>query len=446
MPDNFNVTAPLTNLDNAGQYDLREMRLVLSGQSQAIDIRNLYTEFNIYEDILGNCISGNVTIIDSLNLLTRIGFSGNERLKIVVDTPTKGMPLDQEFLVYSVSPVYTNPKENSKHSQLYVLNFCSPEKLLDLQFAVQKAYKSTPISQIVADIMGSSYINTQKNVTIEETSGPQDLIIPNFHPLKAVDWLSTKAVSSKQNPDYIFFENRIGYFFMTLETLFTNAPSSVPQFIVDPKGYSQAATDMPDIQRRLQTIKDYEIVNSPDTLKQTSQGVFASSLYTYDQMRRKFEITPYSITQGFSGMSGPNGIKTPPYIPTSAGSATYSAKSYYSPTNNGLNQTTYGKNDPGANNTLVEKYVGKRQSLLRGMQTYKIRVLLNGNLGLTVGNLVDLAFPNNDRKTAADASSLSDVYSGRYLVSALRHQFSIKTHLTLIEVVRGSPEKGLGRV
>lgn len=446
MTDVAYQSAPLKNLDHASQYDLREMKLILSGNAQAIDLRNLYTEFNIYEDMLGTTISGNITIVDSLNLLASVGFSGNERLHLVVDTATKGQPIDAEFLVYGMSPVITNSGQNSKRSLMYVLNFCSEEKLRDLQTLVTKSYRSTQISKIVADIMGSSYINTKKNVTIEETSGNQDLIIPSFRPMKAIDWLSTRAISTTNNPDYVFFENRIGYYFMSLETLFTNVPSTIPQFIVDPKGINNESSGMPDIARRMKTVKDFEIIGSPDLLQQTSSGVFASVLNTYDPVRLLFKSTPFSIIEGFAGMKGTGGaVGTPPYLPNYDGASAQSASRYFYPTNYGRTKTPYGQNDPSDNNTLVENFMGKRQSLLSGMQTFKVRIMIAGNLGLTIGSIIDLAFPSFDRKTIADIASQNDVYSGKYLATALRHQFTITEHNTFVECVKSSPAKPMGR-
>jgi hypothetical protein len=440
------LTAPLNNLDFAGQYDLREMQLILSGDLQAIDIRNLYTEFNIYEDMIGTAVSGNITIMDNLNMLSRVGFSGNERIRLTVESATLGNPLSMEFLVYGISPVFTDPAQNSKRGVMYVINFCSPEKLRDLQLIVAKAYKSTPISTIVGDILGSSFLNTNKKRFIEETSGHQDLIIPSFKPFAAIDWLSTRAVSGSNNPDYVFFENHEGYYFSSLESLFNAAPSTLETFIMDPRGFNDPDTGMPDIGRRLRTIKDFSLVSSPDSLQQTKDGTFASVLCTYDPIRMIFKEINYSILDGFNKMKGPGGYGTPPYLPNFDGANKPTSARYFYPTNYNRTQTAYGKNDPTDNNTLVENFMGKRQSILSGMQTYKVRVMINGNLGVMAGSVINLAVPDFDRKTSVDLGTQNDVYSGRYLVTALRHRFDMTTHDTFIEAVKGSPEKGLGRV
>ncbi len=445
MPINdITVTPPIQNLDRADQYDLREMQLILSGESQAIDIRNFMSEFNIYEDMLGVVVSGNITISDSANMLSRIAFSGNERIRIVVHTATLSNPLAMEFIVYGISPVFTNPDQNSKRTMSYVMNFASAEKLKDMQIVVSKSYKAMSISSIVQDIVGPTYLNTQKQVFIEETAGLQDLIIPSFNPLKAIDWLSTRAISGTNNPDYVFFENHNGYYFISLETLFTTVPNSMNKYIVDPNGYNDPKTGMPDIARRMRVIKDFSIVSSPDVLQQTAEGVYASSLSTYDPVRMKFNTVNYSIIDGFSKMKGPGGFGTPPYLPNYDGANQPNSSRFFYPTNYNRAQTEYGKNDPSNNDTLVEQFMGRRQSLLAGMQTYKVRFMINGNLGLTVGTVCDLAIPDFDRKTVSDTGSLSSIYSGKYLATAIRHQFTQISHNTFVEAIKGSPNKGLG--
>ena len=80
------------------------------------------------------------------------------------------------------------------------------------------------------------------------------------------------------------------------------------------------------------------------------------------------------------------------------------------------------------------------------METFKVRMMLNGDTALTVGVVIDLLYPSMDRRDATDLGKLDPIYSGKYLITAIRHRFGVKTHYTLIEAVKGTTDGGLGRV
>lgn len=443
-PSTSLITPPAQNFEYASQFDLQQMTLILSSGTQQLDIRGMIVEWNIFEDIYNNCISGNATIYDTLNMLSNVGFSGNEQLHIVVDTPTKHAPIDLTFIIYNVSPISTDNKDQSKRGVSYTLNFCSPEKIKDQTIVVSKSYKSMLISDMVIDMMGPTYMGTNKTIYTESTSAPQDIIIPSMHPLKACKWLSTKALSSRQNPDYLFFENRYGYYFNTLETLSTVIPESPPSYIITPKGMEENSS-VPDISRRMQAIKDYQFIGTPDTFEQTRNGVFGATLNTYDPIRMKFTSILYDILDGYSGFKSLGGGVVP-YVPTALLSDTSQSRRYFYPTNYNRSQTQYGKQFyPNINNTLVEEFVAKRPSLLGGAETFKLRMILNGDVALAVGLVINVNYPSMDRREAVDINKMDPIYSGTYIITALRHSFGIKSHQTIIECIKGSTLQGMGR-
>ncbi len=422
------------------------MVLTLSGGSQSLDIRALYTEFNLYEDILGTTVSGNMTIYDTVNLLGNAALSGNEKLRIVVDTPTKNAPIEINFVVYNISPVIRDGTKDSVRGQTYIINFCSIEKIVDAGTIVQKSYKSMLISDMVTDVL-FSYLETNKQAFIETTSSPQDIIVPGFKPLRTIDWLSTRAVSASQNPAYVFFENRFGYFFQSLETLATGASTEVPTYILMPRGVD-SVNGVPDLGRRMQAIKDYQFIGTPNSLHQTQEGIFGSTTATYDPVRMKYAEYGYDMLTGLGNFEGVNPNGLPPMFPQSDLNKMSAARRYFYPTNYNRSQTPYGsKNENDVNNTNVEMFMGKRQSLLGAAETFKIRLIVNGDVGLAVGTVIDIKYPALDRRSAIDVNDLDPIYSGRYLITALRHKFGIKSHMTILEVVKGTVGKGgLGRV
>ena len=61
-----------------------------------------------------------------------------------------------------------------------------------------------------------------KKIFIEPTKNPTNLIIPNYTPFKAFNFLAGRAVSAGKHAvgsSFIFYENIRGFFFVSLETL-----------------------------------------------------------------------------------------------------------------------------------------------------------------------------------------------------------------------------------
>ena len=73
-------------MDFAGDYNLSEIALI-NHQGEAIDIKLLVQELNIYESIYNNAVTGTVVITDAVNLINNLPIQGTERLAFKLKTP-----------------------------------------------------------------------------------------------------------------------------------------------------------------------------------------------------------------------------------------------------------------------------------------------------------------------------------------------------------------------
>ena len=70
----------------AGDYNLDGIVLYnhenegIESSDEGIDIQDLVVEFNIYESIYKNSITGTIVIADSINLIGKLPIQGTERL------------------------------------------------------------------------------------------------------------------------------------------------------------------------------------------------------------------------------------------------------------------------------------------------------------------------------------------------------------------------------
>ena len=67
----------------------------------------------------------------------------------------------------------------------------------------------------------SDYLSIKKFGIYSSSFGVRNILVPSLEPLVALQWLATRAVDENQSPGFIFFENRMGFNFTNLSTLFS---------------------------------------------------------------------------------------------------------------------------------------------------------------------------------------------------------------------------------
>ena len=144
-PDNASLRHEDT-IQFAGDYNLNN--IVLIGHSgEAVDIKPLMLELNIYEGIYSNSITGSIVIGDSQNLISKLPIQGTERLSFKISTPGANAETHiidatektgHPFHIYKL----TNKQQINPGTVTYVLHFCSREMLRNQRVKVSQSYLS----------------------------------------------------------------------------------------------------------------------------------------------------------------------------------------------------------------------------------------------------------------------------------------------------------------
>ena len=195
------------------------------------EITNLLTDFqlieiNIFEDMFKSSITGNVIVIDTRNIIETIPLVGQERLALKIATPSLSAKKDiidfseNHFFIYKI----TSRAELNAGSQTYQLQFISAEAIKNSRKRVSKSYykQKSNISEIVFDLLAEDKdgVQTSKDVFIEETVGNRAIVLTNSNPYTTINKLLKEAVSKKGSPHYVFFENKNGIHFKTLQSIY----------------------------------------------------------------------------------------------------------------------------------------------------------------------------------------------------------------------------------
>lgn len=438
-----------TNIIEKG-YELKALTLICTNGTY-YDIFPQMIELNIFEDVYSSTMSGNIVISDSVNLFSGAPLSGFEYLNVIVNK--KGydidFPIAKFFRIYKID--FGEVSSTTLSNQSYILHFCSEEMILSASKTMSKSYRGKTISYMISDIMKTQLgVIDQKfpKENIEETFGRQDIVIPYMNPLTAINWLVPKALSNNGKslgPNFLFYENQRGFNFKSIESLFKQNTKvkytyNVKNIEIKNENSSQEYHD----------VISYSFMKIFDTLSATKNGMFSGLMKGVNLLRLRVDDTVHDYQKHFD-----NSI----HVENNLTSELRDRKLPYSFQNNNEDRlkvhttknypltkmypTTLGHNtqpgiankQPGINPNLVENWLLTRISRINQLNYLKLKLVAPGDTYITVGDIIEFRIPIVSAKIIGQNND-NDYYSGRYLITAIRHIFSYSKYEMLIEATR----------
>src|SRR3954470_23032190 len=83
--------------------DLKTLDFITS--SQTVDLRLIFTEINLFQDLFANAMSGVLIVTDSTNIFGHVGPNDENFLHILLDKPGLNQPFEHTFHIYNLSIV-----------------------------------------------------------------------------------------------------------------------------------------------------------------------------------------------------------------------------------------------------------------------------------------------------------------------------------------------------
>jgi hypothetical protein len=313
----------------SGDFEILECNITSpSGEGTAVNLNvgGRFVEMNIYEDLFSNVLKGTLTMLDTQGLAETIPLIGDETLTISFSTPGGGGTLisknvvlgdsrdlseevvRQRFKVYDCKEI--NLKDRVKSYQLF---FVSEEYVFSSKTKVSKGYKGKTYSVIVKDMIDKMNkdvkSSNRKSTYVEETSTPQNVIVPNWSPFQAINFCASRSLSvdvapqdqtnAASNPTpralgslFVFYEKLgTGFFYESIETMIRKQKSqrNIPLYLYTPK----AAEFQSDLKTLYFGVDAFEVMSSFKTLENLKQGMFGSTLIAYDPLRMKYDKIKY---------------------------------------------------------------------------------------------------------------------------------------------------------
>jgi hypothetical protein len=306
---------------------------------------------------------------------------------------------------------------------------------------VSQAFSGS-IDQMVTDIC-YNYLKTKKDVLVEETKGVHKFVMPRVKPTNAIRYLRRNCRSlSYENSGMLFYENAHGFQFKSYEGLFCSKDGTPRPIKANytPKVKNVGEDDI----YNLQSVEDFKVLSQFNTLQNTAHGVYASRLITHDLYNKTFATHDFDYNLEYEKQNhlekDANGDKIDnngilPFFNYDKGE-TFGSK------NEGVLflQSETAKVHNTHELPQSKDILQKRVSQHLAVNSLAIEITVPGSTEINIGDIVHFAMPKYSEHSPEDVND-QDVYlTGRYLISAARHQVSIisKKHTMVLELIKDS--------
>lgn len=401
-----------------------------------LNVTNQVLTVNIYEDLFSPFITGNLILSDSLDLINIFPMMGEEIITLRISTPT----LNNDTCIQGIFYIYkmSDREEIADSNRVYQLHFISKEAITDINTKISKSY-SGKISDIVKDILTSDeglelHEGDIKNYVIEDTSNHIKYVSNYWNPVKNLFFLTDHAKNIGDNSVFVFFENRNGFNFRSLDGL--NQGEVIEEFYQD--NSDDSINKASSGSRRVLKLDYRRIIELTipvefDYIDRVSQGMYGSTMFGYDLTTKIFSKKQFNM---FTEFGGSRETRTNKYPISSRGIKA----SYESLIMNDVIESNMFDSFGDVSNIRT---IQKRISRFKQLESNKIQIVVPGRVDYTVGQIVKVKTFKRQPMTDSDVDIKDGILSGKYLVSAIHHNIDRTKHECIMELVRDSIDVNL---
>jgi len=364
---------------------------------------------DIWEDMSKPTMYAEFTFQDNLNLLQNFPIIGEEDITIEIQTPGISKSTIFKFRTFEVTNVQ---RDYNAKGLTYVIR-CFSDEHLRAGSSLVKESQTNIISNMIPYIL-TKYVDSSKSFISDETKGIQTIAFPKINPFKAIDMIRQRAVSKVYAASsYVFFENQNGFNFKTIEGLIKEGKQNIGSrqfnYQQNPMGSAIAQANS------FRTMKRFENISRGDGNKKASLGIYKAITKTFDINTKSFESRDFSLKSVYSNLQKPAEGKN--QIPNT--------DDFIKQYGEGVPRQFFSIKDTTRPDNFIDTSIAIRNSYTQLLNTDVTRILIHGDSGLKVGDLVNLTFP--DPTGTSDRKQPDSMNSGNYLIIRLRHMITQST-------------------
>jgi len=461
----------MADLNYAGEFNLEVCELY-STSGLRLDLKELVASINIYEDIFKNAVTGDISFTDTNNILTNAPILGQEKLLLKITTPSgDDAATDRKVSIdYTETPLYiykiNNKVQVNDNTVAFTVSFTTPEMIRNNRIRIAQSFAGEPAEDIVQKVFRDELaLNSKKEFFYETTTNNFKVVAPNMRPFDFINSVARRCLSADYNfaPTFLFYETIKGFWFRTLDSMMDRKNPRMIYREMTPNILEKGEKNV-NAANIINSIQNYEVVSSTDTLTTMRNGMWGSRLMMVDLYNKTVTNKDYGYINNFD-----DDVHIDAY--NNYGSMSMPITSF-APDQYGYTISDYpeaaqyvqfvDRNEPEglftpAHGDETYDYVGTDQWLQRRRGRFAsldssltVRIQVPGNTFLQAGDVVGLVMRNKNGGTSEQDPYLT----GRYLARKVRHQFVKQgdgqpKHTLHIECVRDAvkqpyPSQGTG--
>ena len=307
---------------------------ITNNEGNSYEVTSLMQSFQITESIYQMFLTGNITILDDMNVYNRIGFTGQEYIRIHIsgiqgneEDPPVDEHIDQIFRIFNVKMQVNTPK-NAK-LQLYTLEFCSPLLYLARTQRISQAYRGKTgdiLNKICKDklnfqekprkktgqgstqkqskglVKGGRALGNFFSVFDADVGEVNGMIIPNWSVFKTLRWLrdNTSDDTEEWGDSYYFYQTCMdGFKFHSIESMrkleyLSGAVTFKPRMGDGDENFNYDFKDGTG-----NDILSYNKVNTYNVLNNHLHGMYSGTIHSFDPKSKLLMEIPSQFEQQF---------------------------------------------------------------------------------------------------------------------------------------------------
>jgi hypothetical protein len=418
------------NLKFAGEVSIDKVRIITpSGFYQ--DIAGQVINIQVYEDLFSPFITGSLIVKESLDLVNLFPFIGEEYVELEIRTPTlEKNNIKGTFYIYKMG----NRELLGDRSVVYQLHFISTEAISDLNKKISKTFTGK-VSDLVQKFVTDKFdgMESTKSVNVEPTINSTKYTSNFWTPTQNIMHLVDNAINVNRTPDFVFFENRDGFYFISLESLYSNNVSQ--EFTYD----KYTRDDLPgggsvrNVQEDYKRIISISIPTGFDYMDRIRSGMLASKLITYDSTKKSYVSKNYSMFQRFEQQKHLN------KFPVNSSKSIFRSNSLI------MTEPKAFANQSGFGDVTNTRIVQERTSLMKLAEANKLEITVPGRADYTVGQKIAVVLNKIEPLSDKDGDVTDKMFSGYYIIAAINHYVDREKHECVMEVIKDSSQMDMNK-
>ena len=398
-----------TNYSKINDVDLKSITIYAQNSKTPVDIKSVVTQFQVFENLFSDSVSGYLQIVDTHNLLSKLPVVGRERIVIRFRTPgleSSSDLVELKLICYKLSKI--NISDNGKMMS-YSLFFMTEEHFINETTRIQRAYTGK-ITDSISRIFNEAF--PESSLTIDGSDSKMNFVCPRWKPFSAIRWLSNRCISneSKGLPDLLFYADLDGYHLSSYERMM-NQPS------VASYTYYLERTQQP-LEQEFYSIDQIDTTEAIDAIHSMTNGIYSSTLCIHD-------ITNKSYTEHTFSHKKDIPLKENEYAPIATSdhlNTSYDERIIYKPELD--------------DNNAYKVWAQQRNSHLGTMEFERIGIVVAGNHSLRPGQTVNITIPQISTTDETDENKLDERMSGKYIIAGINHIMTPDEYVCKLKLIR----------